>query len=71
MTINLLKETNKVVENEGKIRSGNSKLRTHLRKGYWRIQWHGPRDKPEERTMDLIFIPPCIVRGFNENVDLG
>lgn len=50
------------------IRGKKSHLKTHMRIGYWRRQWYGPKSQPELRTMDLIFIPPCIVRGFNEEV---
>lgn len=57
----------KVVEGDKVARRGmKTKLKTHMRRGFWRRQWYGPLNKPEERTMDLVYIPPCIVRGFNE-----
>lgn len=56
----------RIINSENTKKGGKSRLKTHLRKGYWRRQWYGPKNKPEERKIDLIFIPPCIVRGFNE-----
>lgn len=34
----------------------------HVRSGHLRLQPYGPKDKPEERRHELIFIPPTIVR---------
>ena len=48
--------------------AGSSK-RPHVRRAHWHGYWMGPRSKPEERRLELRWLPPILV-GASEDEEL-